>query len=443
MSRIRSLSGARGRARFLRGAGPGCCFHVAFFLLVAACGVLVSAGGGPPPDEAEAFLAIDYGSEWIKIAVMRGGKADIVLNENSKRKSLAALSFADGPEALRQFGESAMARPQHSLQYVRELLGKYHRGGGVATVGPHTFPAAVQADPERGGLQLVRSATEIYSAEALNAMLLTYARERAEEHSGISLHKCVIAVPAYFADEERRSLLAAARIAGLDVLALVSDIAAVALLHGLDGVAGGASATARSVLLYDMGATSTTAAVAQFEPPPPSSPSAGAVRVLAAAWDTSLGGSTLTELLRDALVAAAPADPRGDTRAMARLRKEAGKAKEVLSANKEVSVQARPHPPPICVHVRSVAASDRRARLRARRWRTLSGTATCAQRSRAARWRRPRARRACQRARSRPRTRRSRAPARAPAPRRCRLSAADGACRWCGRRSRERWAPRA
>ena len=291
---------------------------------VAAPGIVA-----PAVDEAETFLGIDFGSEWIKIAVMRGGKADIVLNENSKRKSIAALSFADGPEALRLFGESAMARPQNALQYVRELLGKCHSLASRNRFGPHHFPSTVQADPARGVCQLVRSGGEKYSAETLNAMLLTYARERAEEHAGVAVRRCVISVPAYFTDEERRALLAAARIAGLEILALVSDGAAVALKYSIETVAASSQAAPRRVLIYDMGATGTAASVVELSPPLPTSSSAGTVRILGAAWDRELGGAAFTERVRALLVATAKQSPVKDARAMARLRVEANKAKEV------------------------------------------------------------------------------------------------------------------
>ena len=91
--------------------------------------VTIAAAEKPPggeSDDAEPLIGLDYGSEWIKVAVAQGTAVDIVLNENTQRKSLAALSFPDGSKGndeLRLFGESAMSRPHLALQYIRELLG--------------------------------------------------------------------------------------------------------------------------------------------------------------------------------------------------------------------------------------------------------------------------------------------------------------------------------
>lgn len=96
-------------------------------LLVLACCPAVQASATPPPPEEEVLIGLDYGSEWIKIAIAQGTDIDIVLNENTQRKSLAALSFPDardGADGMRLFGEAAMSRPNATLQYLRELLGE-------------------------------------------------------------------------------------------------------------------------------------------------------------------------------------------------------------------------------------------------------------------------------------------------------------------------------
>ena len=92
-------------------------------LLAAAAAAAVQRAEA---DDAEPLIGLDYGSQWIKVAVAQGASVDIVLNENTQRKSLAALSFPDNSKShdeLRLFGESAMARPHLTLQYIRELLG--------------------------------------------------------------------------------------------------------------------------------------------------------------------------------------------------------------------------------------------------------------------------------------------------------------------------------
>jgi molecular chaperone DnaK (HSP70) len=96
-----------------------------------------------------------------------------------------------------------------------------------------------------------------------------------------------------------------------------------------------------------MGATATKVAAVRFAPVVEKSgdknDTFGAMTVLSTAVDTSLGGALFSSALVDALTARAAQDPRGNARAMAKLRKEADRTKNVLSANTEtVSIVAIP-----------------------------------------------------------------------------------------------------
>uniref|UniRef100_A0A7S4NZ66 Uncharacterized protein n=1 Tax=Guillardia theta TaxID=55529 RepID=A0A7S4NZ66_GUITH len=296
--------------------------------------------------DEEPIMALDYGSEWIKVAVWNGRDADVVLNENSKRKSLAALAIPKkrGVDELRLFGEAATARPQFAIQYVRELLGKSYSKENK--FGPHYFPENVKLDPSRGACKVVQGGGEEYSPEVLNAMLLTYVKGRVQEHTGRAVGKCVIAVPSYFSEIQRRSLLASADIAGLEVTLLLTEGLALAFKYGIERMNLLSLPAPRNVLFLDVGATKTTVTIARFvgknsSPPstsPSASPSNAMVEILSSASDANFGGSSFTAGLVSLLVKRVDKTKKLDERAMKRLQGEANKAKEILSANKEVVV---------------------------------------------------------------------------------------------------------
>ena len=269
-------------------------------VLLAAIVLAFTRGLATADDEL--LVGLDFGSEWIKIAAVQGTSIDIVLNENSQRKSMAAIAFPDaasgGDDELRLFGEAAMARPHLALQFTRELLGQPHNARNV--YGPHYFPASIEVDPARGACRFVRSRTESYSAEEINAMLLVYVKRLVQEHTGKPVRRCVITVPNFFADADRRALLAAARIAGLEVLSLVTDGLAVALKYATDTLQLAKLKGMRRVLFYDMGATATQATVVEFRGREAATPPS--IRAIGAAWDSSLGGAAFTNHLRDLLV---------------------------------------------------------------------------------------------------------------------------------------------
>src|SRR5258708_32379987 len=76
----------------------------------------------------------------------------------------------------------------------------------------------------------------------ISADILRALKARAETALGQSVDRAVITVPAYFDDSARTATRDAARLAGLEVLRLVSEPTAAALAYGLDSGSGRPSA---------------------------------------------------------------------------------------------------------------------------------------------------------------------------------------------------------
>lgn len=71
----------------------------------------------------------------------------------------------------------------------------------------------------------------------------------------------VITVPPYFGQAQRKGLLLAAELAGINVFSLVNEHSGAALQYGIDKDFSNGS---RHVVFYDMGASSTYAALVYF-----------------------------------------------------------------------------------------------------------------------------------------------------------------------------------
>lgn len=100
-----------------------------------------------------------------------------------------------------------------------------------------------------------------FTAEELVGMVLKYAVGLAEAQVQTTVKDLVITVPPFTGVAERRGLLLAADLAGLNVLALVNEHSGAALQYGIDKDFGNGS---RHVVFYDMGASSTYAALVYF-----------------------------------------------------------------------------------------------------------------------------------------------------------------------------------
>ncbi|KAK7863949.1 hypothetical protein R5R35_012451 [Gryllus longicercus] len=297
-----------------------------------------------------AVMSVDLGSEWMKIAIVSPGvPMEIALNKESKRKTPVAIAFRDGE---RLFGEDALGVgvrfPRLSYAYLLDLLGKRVDHPSVKLF-QQRFPYYdIVADPERGTVLFQHDSETQFSPEQLLAQLLAKAREFAAESARQVVNEAVLTVPGFFNQVERRALLQAADLAGIKVLQLINDYTAVALNYGIFRRKD-FNESAQYIMFYDMGASSTTATLVSYQLV--KTKEKGFVEtnpqlaILGVGYDRTLGGLEMQLRLRDHLgkkfneMKKTSNDVFGSPRALAKLFKEAGRLKNVLSANTEHHAQ--------------------------------------------------------------------------------------------------------
>ncbi|MED6157867.1 hypothetical protein PIB30_027396 [Stylosanthes scabra] len=273
-----------------------------------------------------AVFSVDLGSESIKVAVvnLKPGQTpiSIAINEMSKRKSPALVSFNSGNRLLAEEAAGLTARyPQNVYSQIRDLLGKPY-GFAKKFLDSMYLPFEVKED-SRGAVSFVvdggdGGATQ-YSPEELVAMVLGYAVHLAEFHSKVPIKDAVISVPPYFGQAERKGVLQAAQLAGINVLSLINEHSGAALQYGIDK---DFSNESRHVVFYDMGSGSTYAALVKD------------VR-----WNPELGGQNMELRLVEHFAdefnkqVGGGIDVRKFPKAMAKLKKQVKRTKEILSAN--------------------------------------------------------------------------------------------------------------
>lgn len=294
-----------------------------------------------------AVMSVDLGSEWMKVAIVSPGvPMEIALNKESKRKTPTLVAFHKGE---RTFGEDAQIIgtrfPSNSYGYFLDLLGK-SIDSPVVQLFKSRFPYYdIVADEERGTIVFKTNDNELYHVEELVAMLLHKAREYASVSAGQVINEAVIIVPGYFNQIERQSMLKAGELAGLKVLQLMNDYTAVALNYGIFKRKDFNETNPVHVMFYDMGAWSTTVSIVSYQVVKTKErgfvETHPQVSVLGVGYDRTLGGLEMQIRLRDFLgkkfneMKKTTKDVFENPRAVAKLFKEAGRLKNVLSANNE------------------------------------------------------------------------------------------------------------
>jgi len=292
-----------------------------------------------------ALLAIDLGGEHLTNVAISPGSSPItvVTNEMSQRKSPAVVTFKP-PNGDRLLGEEAHAygakHPQSAVYFSKELLG-VPSSEARASLDRRSLPVPTELDQRRGTARITAAGTN-HTSEEIAAMLFTYCRRIAESHAQQPITDAVVAVPPQFGQQQRKALFDAAQLADLSILGLVNDHAAAAVQFGIDRRELGMNSS-QEVALVDVGGTSTSAALVRY-----SSFGSGIkqkvpqVEVLAEAWEDNAGGADLDETLARHFAHEVEAkygiSALTDDRAFAKLRRQAKRTKEMLSANKEASI---------------------------------------------------------------------------------------------------------
>lgn len=152
----------------------------------------------------------------------------------------------------------------------------------------------------------------------------------------------MLTVPGFFGQAERTALLTAANLANLKVLQLINDYTAVALNYGIFRRKE-INETAQYFVFYDMGAYHTTATVVSYQlaKDKMTRDTNPVLQIHGVGYDRTLGGLEMQLRLRDYLgkefnkMKKTENDVFKNPRAMAKLLKEAGRVKNVLSANQD------------------------------------------------------------------------------------------------------------
>ncbi len=251
--------------------------------------------------------------------------------------------------------------PLAHFPYVKPLLAATSTSNStiypvtpISTESGIVFPhAAAPADARIPGAS--ETDTVSWTPEELLAQQLAYVRFLAEDSAKGPVTDLFLTVPSYFTQHQRRAFRDAADIAGLNVIGMISEGAAVGLNYALTR-----SFPEREIhLVYDSGAVKTTATILSFETRPEELPllangkkpkrprvpnNTTHIDVLGFASEEQLGGVDIDEVIRELMIVDFEAgkgkglDVRNDPRAMRRLWKEAGRAKMVLSANQETTL---------------------------------------------------------------------------------------------------------
>uniref|UniRef100_A0A667GZX0 Heat shock 70 kDa protein 4 n=1 Tax=Lynx canadensis TaxID=61383 RepID=A0A667GZX0_LYNCA len=251
-------------------------------------------------------VGIDLGFQSCYVAVARAGGIETIANEYSDRCTPACISF--GPKN-RSIG--AAAKSQIPCRAFSDPFVEAEKSNLAYDI--------VQLPTGLTGIKVKYMEEERnFTTEQVTAMLLSKLKETAESVLKKPVVDCVVSVSSlFYTDAERRSVMDATQIAGLNCLRLMNETTAVALAYGIykqDLPA--LEEKPRNVVFVDMGHSSYQVSVCAFN--------RGKLKVLA----TVLVNHFCEEFGKKYKL-----DIKSKIRALLRLSQECEKLKKLMSAN--------------------------------------------------------------------------------------------------------------
>ena len=224
-------------------------------------------------------IGIDLGTTNSVVAVMEGGKPEVITNAEGERTTPSVVAYTKkgdllvGQIAKRQ----AVINPENTFYSVKRFIGRK-----TSEVTEELRQVSYKVIQTEDIIKLDCPAlNKQFAAEEISAQVLRKLADDASKYLGETVKQAVITVPAYFNDSQRQATKDAGKIAGLEVLRIINEPTAASLSYGLD------KKDNETILVFDLGGGTFDVSVLEVGD--------GVFEVLATSGDTQLGGDDFDE----------------------------------------------------------------------------------------------------------------------------------------------------
>lgn len=277
-------------------------------------------------------VGIDLGTTSSCVALWKGGNVEVVPNEQGNRTTPSYVAFTNRERLIGESAKNqAIANASNTVFGAKRLIGRRYDDVSVQMELRH-WPFQVSND--RGKPKVVvcyKKQRREFAPEEISGMILFRMKELAEAYSGETVRDAVIAVPAYFNDNQRQSTRMAGAVAGLNVLRILNEPTAAALAYGVDRNVKGE----RRVVIYDLGGGTLDVSVLTISEGP-------VYEVKSTAGNTHLGGeefdNRLATYFAEDFRKRYGKEILGDVKAFRKLKTAAERAKRILTSAAQATV---------------------------------------------------------------------------------------------------------
>jgi len=273
------------------------------------------------------IIGIDLGTTNSCVAVMEGGEAKVITNQEGGRTTPSIVAVSESNERLvgQIAKRQAITNPENTIFGVKRLIGRSFSSPEIQN-DRKILPYKIEQSSD-GGVRINLRGKLVSPAE-VSSYILANIKKTAEEYLGEPVTDAVVTVPAYFNDSQRQETKDAGKIAGLNVLRIINEPTAASLAYGLD------KRKEEKIAVFDLGGGTFDVSILEI--------GEGVFEVKSTNGDTHLGGEDFDLRIIDYFANEFKKDQgidiRSDKMALQRLKEAAEKAKMELSTSLETDV---------------------------------------------------------------------------------------------------------
>ncbi len=272
-------------------------------------------------NKKELIIGIDLGTTYSVASYLEGEKPVPIQSSDGSRLFPSVVSVEkDGSYLVGAIAKrKIIAEPLNTFYSTKRFIGR--RSSNINEAENNMYDYQIDLNSEKVKLRCPRKSKPL-DCEEISSQILMLIKNTAENVTNKVIKKCAITVPAYFDDNQRSATKAAAEIAGMKVLRLISEPTAAAYAFGCDKMTSN-----ENILVADIGGGTFDISLVNFQDKTLTS-------VIATSGSTVIGGDDFTECLQNMIkddIVSKHKDFYEDITTKITLREEAEKVKCALS----------------------------------------------------------------------------------------------------------------
>eukprot|EP01024_Parvocaulis_polyphysoides_P027705 TRINITY_DN25065_c0_g1_i2.p1 TRINITY_DN25065_c0_g1~~TRINITY_DN25065_c0_g1_i2.p1 ORF type:complete len:617 (-),score=88.47 TRINITY_DN25065_c0_g1_i2:225-2075(-) len=281
-------------------------------------------------------IGIDLGTTYSVVGVwsFEQDRVEILDVGLGERTLPSCVSFVGDKRLIGQRAvQQILVNAENTIFEVKRLMGRKYEDDVVKDY-KRRFKVGVVKHQASGKPQfevMFQGQLKRYFPEEISAMILGKLKNVAEEYLKCEINQAVITVPAYFNDIQRQATVDAGRIAGLQVLRILTEPTAAAIAYGMDE---GDNLQDQKALVFDLGGGTFDVSLLQLQEE--------VLEVVATSGDTYLGGEDFKQKMIDHYLKKYRAQKNEDLQAYPflfnQLPLQCERAKRMLSDQEEANV---------------------------------------------------------------------------------------------------------